>query len=268
MALLTAGCDLGYRSVAEFHGEVVLAPGIERVRIEVQEGSVGIASQEGRSVTFAAGVRRAGNTAEELAALEAVSLEVTSAIDPSDPKTLVVTCPRPKSDQLGIFGLDLSFKLPAELAVDVRIAGSGHFVTADRRGEVRIETRRGDLRFSDCRGVLHARSGQGNVIVNNHSGDIDLRVGVGDIQVFCRQPADLLRLTTGEGTIQCYVPPNTDFEVDARAEIGLVKNAFGLEAQTVQTYSSVLKGTQGSGRTKIALSTGKGHVALLQKTWS
>ncbi len=267
LALVVAGCSLGHRSVAEFRGEVAIPPGVERVRIEVQEGTVGIDIQEAANLTFAGGVRRAGDTAEELAALERIPLEVSSALDPADPKTLIVRFPHPAEGQIGVFGLELGLRLPAALALDVRIAGSGHFTTANRTGAVAIETRRGDLRFERCQSSIRARTGRGNVIVNNHIGDLDVRAGVGDMQVFCRQPGTQLRLSTGEGTIQCYVPSDTDFELDARSETGRVGTSFGIPVESSGFHAAAVGRHGPTGRVKIALSTGQGYVSLQSKSW-
>ena len=100
------------------------------------------------------------------------------------------------------------------------------------------------------------------LIAFGHRGDLDVRSGSGDMQAFVEQPGAKITLSTGKGTVQCHVPDDLAFEVDARAEIGRVGDDFGLMVQKVGDYSASLAGKVGAGTTKIVLRTAAGHIGL------
>ena len=105
-------------------------------------------------------------------------------------------------------------------------------------------------------------AGVGATLLPLHNGvpdverDLDIEVKMGAMQVFVREPGKRLRLVTGQGDIQCYVPPDTGLVVDARAAIGKIGNAFGFAVETVQRYGAAMTGQQGDGRTEVVLRTG------------
>ncbi|MBX3463674.1 MAG: hypothetical protein KF830_10910 [Planctomycetes bacterium] len=236
---------------------------IQRIRLEVADGTVGVAAGTERTFACRGGVRRAADSAADLARLERVSLAFLAAPDPAAPTTLVVRAPRRAADDPpGVFSLELGIHLPADLPLEVRIQGNGHVTVGNRLAETVVETGRGDLRFEACAGGVRARTGRGMVIAFEHRGDLDVVSKVGDMQAFVREPGERIRLATGQGTVQCHVPAEADFEVDARAETGRVGNGFGLPSETVGRFGAVLAGVRGSGRTKIVLRTGSGHLSL------
>ncbi|MCR9244316.1 MAG: hypothetical protein NXI31_04740 [bacterium] len=265
LTVLLTGCagDLSERSTEELAGEIPLAEGIERVRVEVHNGTVNLHLQEDRSISYGGGVRRAADTAESLAELEKIPLELAAAPDPADPATLVVTGPRaPKGAQRSMVALQLGLKLPAAIPVEIRIERNGHVTAKERTGALTVRTGRGDLRFEGCAGSIVARTGRGNVIAFDHRGELDITTGVGDMQVFVREPGEQVRLDTGEGTVQCYVPPTAGLRLDARARIGKCGSSFGFLVEHPTQYSAVMTGARGDERTKIVLRTGKGHLSL------
>ncbi|MBL9076418.1 MAG: hypothetical protein JNL08_02875 [Planctomycetes bacterium] len=238
--------------------------GAERLRVEVADGLVQIDRGESGQIQIRGGVRRAADTAEQLAVLEQTVLAFTAEPDAGDPRVLVVRGPRPPAGApLGVFALEVGIRLPADLPVELVIAGSGDVVVANRQAPTKVATGRGDLRFENCQGGLAGRTGRGNVIAYGSEGDVDLHAKAGEMQVFVPVPGASLRLVTGQGTVQCHVPRGLDFEIDARAETGVIRaTAFDLEEQRVGRFGAVLTGVRGSGRTKIVLRTGSGHLSL------
>jgi hypothetical protein len=265
--VLLAGCggSLGHRSVAELSGSVPVGQGIEVVRIEIQNGTVGVDVADAREIAYAGGVRRAADTAAALAELERIPLELRGAPDAADPSILVVTGPALMPEQMGVLGLELGLRLPAAVRLEVIVQGSGHVTVANRAASTFVQSGRGDLRFERCAAAVKAKTGRGMVIAFDHRGDVDIQAMVGDMQVFVKEPGTDLRLVTGQGTVQCYVPPTTGFAVEARAAIGRIGNGFGLESTVVQSYGAELIGRRGDGRTKIVLVTGSGHLSLAPK---
>jgi len=266
LCLATVACTggLSHRSVAELAGELPVSQVVTRVRIELQDGTIGIDSGAAGVVDYRGGVRRAADSAEELARLEQIPLQLMAAPDPADPTVMVVR--GPLRDEIGpasVFAFELGIHVPPGIALEVRILGNGNVTVANREAPTDVETGRGDLRFPGCRGGLRARTGRGNVIAFEHHGDIDILTKVGDMQAFVPEPGEHLRLVTGQGTVQCHVPAGLDFELDARAETGrAVAEAFDLKSEMVGEFGAVLTGVRGTGRTKIVLRTGSGHLSL------
>lgn len=270
-AVVSSSCSggLGQRSVAEMADQLPIRQDIDCVRIEIQNGTVGIdaalPAAAARVVDYAGGVRRAADTAEELARLEQVDFRLTAVADPERPRTLVLRGPMLPAASAGLLAMELGVRIPAELDLEVVIAGSGHVTVANRSGRTTAETGRGDLRFEHCRGAVRAKSGRGNVIAFDHCSDLDIHTVVGDMQAFVKQPATLIRLVSGQGTVQCGVPEDCEFELDARAEVGRIGADFDLAAETVGSYGAALVGSRGSRRTKVVLRTGSGHLAFKAK---
>lgn len=265
--LAAAGCtgDLAHRSVAEFAGSLPLAETVRRVRFEVDNGTVGFDVHDDRSVSYAGGVRRAANSPEELAGLDAVPLILVAEPDPDDPTTLIVRAPAAPSGSMSMIAVELGIRLPADLELAIDVVKNGHITVANRQAALEAATGRGDLRFEHCYGSLRARTGRGNTIVYEHRGRVDVHAAVGDMQIFVREPAELIRLDTGEGTLQCLIPPTTGFRLDARAEVGRIVNSFGFEASSPVKYSAAMTGERGDGSTEVVLRTGKGTLSLLSK---
>ncbi|MCB9884540.1 MAG: hypothetical protein H6838_03555 [Planctomycetes bacterium] len=269
--LLAAGCggSLSHRSVADMvGGELPLEAAVQRIRVEVPTGTVGVAAGSGRTLRYGGGVRRAADTAEDLARLEAIPLELTAVLDAKEPGTLVVKAPGiGVDDPKGVFGLELGLHVPPGIPLEVKIAGSGNVTLDHRNAATKVTTARGDLRVQWCAGALEASTRRGNVIVIDHAGDVDVDVGVGDLQVFVKQPDKLIRLVTGQGSLQCHVPGSTDLELDAAVAIGHISNGFGFHEEKTGDYSAAMRGKRGDGRTKIVLRSGAGTVSMIPKAF-
>lgn len=261
-----AGCTggLGERSVAELSGTVPVGSQFRRIRVEIQNGTIGVVTHAERHVAFAGGVRRAADTRAQLEVLEKVAVDLVGEADAADPTILVVRGPRlDPAAQPGMLGYELGLHVPADLPLEIVVAANGHVTVAGLTTPLVVRTERGDLRFEKCRGGVKAWSGRGNVIGYGLAGRVDVEVaGVGDMQMFVEAPDDLLRLQTGQGTIQAYVPPDTGFVCSLRSETGRVGSDFGLPSETPTRFSSAMKGQHGDGRTKIVLATGSGYLSL------
>lgn len=265
LLLCLGACDgaLSHRSLAEISGNLPIGNGVRKVRVEIENGSVGIDVHAEPVVRFGGGVRRAADTAAELAVLDGVSADLTAAVDPADPATMVVRGPvLVARGAKGVLAYELGLHIPANLELEVVVASNGKVTLANRAAFSKVMTGRGDLRFENCRGGIKAQTGRGMVIAFGVAGRIDIESGVGDMQAFVPGPDDLIRLRTGQGTIQCYVPETTGFVCSARTEAGFVGSSFGLPIETTTGYGKAMTGQHGDGRTKIVLSTGSGYLSL------
>lgn len=269
-AWLAGGCGgpLSHRSVAEMADQVPIGQDIRRVRIEVENGTVGVATGAARVADYAGGARRAADSAEALSALEQVPIRLVTAVDPARPDTLILRGPRLPPGAVGLLSIEFGMRLPPEIELEIEVSGSGHITVGERGARTVAKTGRGDLRFESCSGPVRAETGRGMVIAFEHRGDLDILTKVGDMQAFVREPGSLIRLVTGQGTVQCGVPESLEFDLDARAEVGHIGAGFGLEAERIGSFGAALVGRRGAGTTKVVLRTGSGHLAFKPKKFS
>ena len=267
LALFTACTGgLGHRSMAPMQGELVIPAGVTQVRVEIQNGSIEVNQGKVGAVGYRGQVRRAADTAEQLQRFEGQGTELVAAESPSA-DTLVLRGPsRPQGADMGVLAVELILEVPEGLAVSLIVSGSGNLSINDRSAAIELDCGRGDLRMKRTRGTAKLHSGRGNIIADDHSGDLDVNLDVGDMQVFVREPAARVRLVTGMGNVQCLVPPATQFRVEARTQTGKLANGFGL-AMEREGFSSWMVGQRGDGRTELVMHSGKGHLSLSHKTF-
>ena len=265
--MLLGGC--AHRSVQSINGSMPCGADVQRIRIEMPNGSLGVlaieASAPADKLTYVGGLRRDATTAEGLEALANVANVLGAAMDPKQPGTLVVRCPDAPDGVQGMIAYEGSISIPATMPLEVTVTDNGHVTLMDRGAPSKVVTRRGDLRFERCKGGVEANTGQGNLIAFQHVGDIDVRTGLGDMQVFVIEPGDQITLSTGKGTVQCHVPGDIGCEVDARAEIGRIGNDFGFDVRRVGDYSAAMTGRRGTAKTRVILRTASGHISLIQR---
>ncbi len=270
LALVVGACGggLGYRSVAEIAGDLPVPPGVQRIRLEIENGTLDIAAPEDPApvgITYRGGVRRAANTAADLERIEAQPIALEAAVDDADPAVLVVRGPRLPEGVAGVIGFEAGIRVPAEMPLEVVVRANGHVTMVGRRAHSRVRTGRGDLRFERCEGGVEARTGQGVLIAFGHRGDLDVRSDNGDMQAFVEVPGESITLDTGRGTVQCHVPESLAFEVDARVEVGKIGSGYDLPVATVGEFRAAMVGRRSAGTTRIVLRSAKGHLALIPR---
>lgn len=267
--LLGSACSggLGHRTVTTISGEQAIPQGVARVELEFENGSVEVRRGAPQKAAFRGQIRRAADTAEGLAQLATTGSELTFAVDPAKPEVWRITGPeRPKGADLGVLAVEVQIDLPAELAVSVRVRGSGNLTIDGREAPIVLDCGRGDLRLEQTRGAAKLHTGRGNVIADDHSGDLDVLADVGDMQIFVREPGTRLRLVTGMGNLQCLLPPDAPFRVEARTQTGKLANGFGLPMER-DGFSAWMIGQRGDGRTELVMHSGKGHLSLSHKVF-
>lgn len=268
-AALLAATACSHRSVANIGGTLAIPEGVTTVRLEVDNGTLDIGTEDpanpSQDIVYKGGLRRDAGSEEQLKQLEAVAEELRAQLDPEQPTRLIVRGPEVPAGVTGMIAVEAGIRIPAGLKVEVVVRQNGHVTVVGRRADIEVRTRRGDLRFEDCHGAVDASTGQGVLIAYDHRGDLDVRSDNGDMQAFMSELGDVLNLGSGKGTVQCHLPADSGFEVDARVETGRIGSDFGLEPVKVGDYSAKLVGRHGSGRTKVVLRTVSGHIALRQR---
>lgn len=255
-----------YRATDEIAGSLSIPAGVERIRVELENATLDVGlwseGEGGAQLTFQGGVRMDAEDEHQLQQLQAIEHGLVAETDPDDPTVLVVAGPKTPDGVRGMIAYEGNLRLSPDVPIEIVIRDNGHVTMIGRRALSKVSTRRGDLRFEDCYGGVKATTGSGNVIAYDHHGDLDIRSQGGDMQAFVIEPGERLTLSTGKGTIQCYMPPATKCEVDARAEIGRIGNDFGFEVTKPTAYSSVMVGKRGGSKTRVLLRTAAGHIAM------
>lgn len=267
--LATAACTGGMseRSTALLQGRLDLPPDLASLQVALEDGHVEVQPATERAIVFRGGVRRAADTREELAVIEAAGAEVRLLPVAGKPGAYVLRGPDRPADSRGVLAIEVKLEVPPDIPLQVVMKGSGGLVADDRRAATELATGRGDVRLTRCAGAGKVQTGHGMVIVYDHRGDLDVEVGVGGVQVFVREPGQRLRVIDNLGDVQCYVPIDAGFRVDARVETGKIANGFGFEVQRPAAYSATMAGSRGDGRTEIVLRAGTGHLSLSHKTF-
>lgn len=266
LASLMAGC--AHRSVATTSGSQGVGSEVKKVRIELANGTLDVAPLEKdspREVSWQGGIRRDAGSAKDLTAIEGVPTGFEVAMDPDEPGTLVMRSPSAPKGVIGMIAYEGNVRVPVDLPLEIDVSDNGHVTMVGREAFAKIKTRRGDLRFEGCKGGIEANTGQGVVIAFDHEGDLDVRTGLGDMQVFLAKLGKQVVLSTGQGTVQCHVPHDAEFEVDARAEIGRIGNDYGIEVRKVGEYSAAMAGVHVSRKTRVLLRTASGHISLIRR---
>lgn len=270
--VLAAACSggFGHRDVAVLEGALELPPEVLAVRFEGANGSVRALPADDHKILYKGGLRLAAESRATLELLQQMPATITLAPSPEDPTLWILRGPEVPAGvdpAQAVVGFEVTIHLPADLPLTIAIGGSGHLVAEQWRAPLRLETQRGDLRAMGCHGTAILRTGKGNTIVYDHVGDLDVQQKAGDMQVFVRGPQQEIRLVTGFGNVQCLIPPDAGFRVDARSETGKMANGFGLPIERPSAYSAVMLGSRGDGATAIVMRTGTGHLSLSHKVF-
>jgi hypothetical protein len=262
-ALLTA-CS--HRSIVGIEGSIPVPPDVRAIVFTMQNGILDLVCDAGPSVRYEGQLRRSGDTQELLATVEQIPAVFTAARAPEHPDILIITLPGVGDALRGraFVATEAVVHMPATLETTVTVAGSGQLKIEDLHAPLHLTTPRGDLTAMRCSGPAQLRTDRGNTLVYDHRGDIDVEAMVGDMQVFVREPGKRIRLVTGEGNVQCFVPPDTGFRLDARAKTGKVANGFGMPLVR-DGYTSSMVGDRGDLRTSIVLRAETGHLSLSHK---
>jgi putative adhesin len=142
--------------------------------------------------------------------------------------------------------------------------GDGSIRATDLSGEMTLHTSDGSVALDGAEGRLDLETGDGGVNVAGRFGSVKLHTGDGSI-VFRAEPGTAMTddwsITTGDGGVTMYLPPDFGAEVDAHTGDGGIRNDLQL---TVGAEGEVgrrtVRGRLGAGGKLLRVRTGDGGI--------
>ncbi len=277
--MAAAGCTVTVDSQSQIVREEkrFAVTGVPDVRLTTFDGAIDIRSWERPEVLIE--VEKRGATRESIDAIEIQSAQKGSTIEleVKRPRTevfngvgfhrtptasLIVSLPR-RSDVKARSG-DGSIKLDTvEGRIELR-TGDGSIRVTDVSGELLFDTGDGSVSVDGAEGKLVAETNDGGVSVSGRLTSLRLRSGDGSIAVRATPGTKVLddwEITTGDGGVSLFVPPDIAAELDARTGEGRISNDLDV-AGALESDKRGLRGKLGAGGKLIRVRTGDGSIKL------
>jgi Putative adhesin len=274
--------------VVDSHGHIVredkrfTVSGPPELRLTTFDGSIEIRSGETNSVLVEIEKRGASKEAIEQLVVDAKQ----------DGNRIEVSVKRPAGEivVLGIGRMSPTAKLIVTMPREGQVfakSGDGSIRVERVHGRLELRTGDGSIRAIDVGGRLVLATGDGSVTVDNAEGELDVDTGDGSVSVagkldivkvhtgdgsitFRVEPGTSMKgdwsMTTGDGGVSLYLPPNFAAELDAHTGDGAIRNE--LDVATASTDGDgerarrTLKGRLGAGGRTLRIRTGDGSVRL------
>jgi hypothetical protein len=250
------------------------------VRVTTFDGSIQIQSWDKPEVLVE--IEKRGPTREAVDALVVKSSQ--------DGDTIEVEVQKPPDASFRVMGIGLSST--ARLIVwlprraDVRARSGDGSIAIDRvSGRVELHTGDGSIRGEDISGELHLTTGDGSITLDGAEGRLTLDTGDGGVNVsgnlnsvrlhtgdgsivYRAQPGTAMAedwdITTGDGGVSLYLPPDFGAEIDAHTGDGAIRNDLEIgSGGTAETTSRrTVRGRLGGGGRQLRIRTGDGSIRL------
>jgi DUF4097 and DUF4098 domain-containing protein YvlB len=218
-----------------------------------------------------------------------------------DGNKITVEVKRPKSETFS----GLGFHRSASAKLIVSVPQSANVAARSGDGSIRIErvtgrldlnTGDGTIRASEVDGVMTLHTGDGSVHVDNGQGQIDVDTGDGSVEVSGNLTAVKLHtgdgsivfrgesrlvmsddwdISTGDGSVTMYLPPDFGAELDARTSDGGIRNELQVASQAEadedasarrhdrdENSRRAVRGRIGGGGKLLKIRTGDGSIRL------
>jgi DUF4097 and DUF4098 domain-containing protein YvlB len=137
-------------------------------------------------------------------------------------------------------------------------------------GSIRMDL--GDMKLENVVGPVHFQTGSRDIVASDVTGELDLSVDRGDIQVAQdKLPVPKMDIRSRNGNITISVPEKAGFDLEGRTSQGEVQNEYGstletsLEPGPGHHRSSTIKGTgttSGGETPRILLTTDRGTITV------
>jgi hypothetical protein len=281
-SLLATGCTITVDSHSEIAREEkrFTVSGRADVRVATFDGAIDIQSWDKPDIVIE--IEKRGPTKESLDGLQVVSAQKGNLIE------LEIKAPREES--FGGIGLHrtayakLIVRVPRE--TDVRASsGDGSIVTERITGKINLRTGDGSIRASDLSGEITLDTGDGSITVDDTDGRLTIDTGDGSVNVSGRitglklhtgdgsvvlraRPGTVMEepweITTGDGGVSLFLPPDFGADLDAHTGDGTIRNDLDVERAGEEPSRRTLRGRIGKGGQTLRVRTGDGTIRLKQ----
>lgn len=281
LGALSAGCTVTVDSHSEIVREEKRFPltGTADVRVATFDGSIQIQSWDRNEVSVE--IEKRGPTRQAIEDLQIVSSQNGNVID--------LEVKRPRSESLRGIGMyrtayaRLIVSVPRASNIRAR-SGDGSIRIEAVTGRLELRTGDGSIRAADVSGDMTFDTGDGSVTVTGADGRLSVDTGDGSVTVagkvtvlklhtgdgsvvYRADPgstmADNWEITTGDGTVALYLPPDFSADIDAHTGDGRITNDLSVEkASAEERERRTLRGRIGSGGKLLRVRTGDGSIRL------
>jgi Putative adhesin len=242
------------------------------------DGSIEIRSGDAKTIVVE--IEKRGATQEAIDQLKVDTKQDGNRID--------VEVRKPAGGDVVLFGIG---RMSSTAKLIVTMPRDGNVTARSGDGSVRIErvhgtldlrTGDGSIRATDIGGMLSLQTGDGSVTLENAEGDLDVSTGDGSVSVSGKLGAVRLHtsdgsitlraergtamkddwsLTTGDGGIAIYLPPDFAAELDAHTGDGTIRSDLDVSSDG-DSSRRTLKGRLGAGGKTLKIRTGDGSIRL------
>lgn len=276
-----AGCTVTLDSQSEIVRDEkrFTVAGTPDVRVATFDGSIQIQSWDRPEVLVE--IEKRGPTREAVNALE-VKVEQHG-------NTIELEVKKPPSESFHGIGFHRSATAKLTVSVprrsDIRARSGDGSIRIERvNGRVEVHTGDGSIRAIDVVGEVTLNTGDGSVTVDGAEGRLDLQTGDGGVNVtgkvsslrahtgdgsivFRAQPgtamSDDWEITTGDGSVSLYLPPDFAAEMDAHTGDGTIRNELAITADDGgEVGRRTVRGRLGGGGKRLRVRTGDGSIRL------
>jgi DUF4097 and DUF4098 domain-containing protein YvlB len=280
-ALLAGGCTVTVDSQSQIVREEkeYTVTGTPTLRLATFDGSIQIQSWDNPGVRVE--IEKRGPTREALDALEVISSQ--------DGNTIELEVKQPRRESFTGIGLNRSASARLIVSVprraDIRARSGDGSIRIDRvNGRLDLNTGDGSIRATEIAGELTLHTGDGSVTVEGAEGRLALETGDGSVNVtgkltgvklhtgdgsivYRAQPGTTMaedwEITTGDGGVSVYLPPDFGAELDAHTGDGTIRSDLDLPSGGQGEVSRrTARGRIGAGGRQLRIRTGDGGITL------
>lgn len=282
LPLLMAGCTVTVDSHSRMSRQEkrFAVSGDPIVRVSTFDGAIEIQSWDRPEVLVE--IEKRGATQEALEGIEVAASQ--------DGRTIDITVRRPDGQPFSGIGFQSSSSARLIVSVprrsDVRArSGDGALRVERVQGKIDLQTGDGSIRAEDVSGEISLTTGDGSIAVDGAQGRLVLDTGDGSVDVTGRlgsvrlhtgdgsivyrsEPGSAMEgdwdISTGDGAVSLYLPPDFAAELDAHTGGGTIRNELdpGATPSRQGDEGRSLKGRLGSGGPRLRIRTGDGGIRL------
>jgi putative adhesin len=251
--------------------------GVPDLRVSTFDGSIEIRSWDGPDVLVE--IEKRGATREAVDALEVKTGQDRNRIE--------LEVKRPRSETFTGIGFHhptsarLIVSVPRRVDVSAR-SGDGSIRVDRLEGRLELRTGDGSIRAIDVAGDIVLNTGDGSVTVDGAEGRLELETGDGGVNVtgkltavkmhtgdgsivYRAQPGTAMSadwdISTGDGSVSLYLPPDFGAELDAHTGDGGIANELDITSRG-EVSRRTIRGRLGAGGKLLRVRTGDGSIRL------